>query len=155
MPDVKLLRASIREFLLIHPPGVTIRIVSYGRGTKTYIGKKMMYTLLGHLNIFCIFKVHQTSITMTKVIITANVEDSAKWEAGFRTHLDLFKRMSISKPIQLSTNGNNEVALCAEPDDLEKYLEILNSQATADAMAYDGVKRETVKVFVLDKELKL
>jgi hypothetical protein len=47
------------------------------------------------------------------------------------------------------------VALCAEPDDLDKYLEILNSQATADAMAYDGVKRETVKVYILDKELQL
>jgi hypothetical protein len=92
---------------------------------------------------------------MTKVIITAKVEDSAKWEAGFRTHVDLFKSMSIRTPIQLSTNDNNEVALCAEPDDLDKYLEILNSQATADAMAYDGVKRETVKVYILDKELQL
>jgi len=90
---------------------------------------------------------------MAKVIITAEVEDSAKWETGFRTHVDLFKTMSVSKPILLTANENNEVALCIEPDDLEKYLEVLDSDATAEAMANDGVKRETVKVYILDKEL--
>ena len=90
---------------------------------------------------------------MAKVIITADVEDSAKWEAGFRTHVDLFESMSVSKPIQLTSNENNEVAICVEPDDLDKYLEVLNSEETAQAMAYDGVKSETVKVYILDKEL--
>ena len=92
---------------------------------------------------------------MTKVIITAEVEDSAKWEKGFRTHVDLFRKMTISNSIELTTNDKNEACLCAEPDDLNKYLEILNSPATADAMKFDGVKRETVKVFVLDKEMKI
>ena len=90
---------------------------------------------------------------MAKVIITADVEDSAKWEEGFRSHVDLFRSMTVSKPIQMSTNENNEIALCIEPDDLEKYLEILDSEATTEAMANDGVKRETVRVYVLDKEL--
>jgi hypothetical protein len=92
---------------------------------------------------------------MTKVIITAQVEDSAKWEAGFRSHVDLFRTMSITKPIEFATLPNNEVALCAEPDDLNAYLKILDSPATAEAMTYDGVKRDTVKVFVLDKEVKI
>lgn len=92
---------------------------------------------------------------MTKVIITADVEDAAKWEQGFRSHVELFSTMTISNSIELTTNDKNEVCLCAEPDDLDKYLEILNSPVTAEAMAYDGVKRETVKVFVLDKEMKL
>jgi hypothetical protein len=34
-------------------------------------------------------------------------------------------------------------------------LEVLGSPATADAMAYDGVKRETVKTLVLDKEFRV
>jgi hypothetical protein len=34
-------------------------------------------------------------------------------------------------------------------------MKILDSPATAEAMAFDGVKRETVKVFVLNKELKI
>ncbi|MCG2591042.1 hypothetical protein [Rhodohalobacter sulfatireducens] len=92
---------------------------------------------------------------MAKVIITAEVEDAAKWEKGFRTHGDLFKKMSISKPIHLGTNDENEACICSEPDDLDKYMAILNSPATAEAMAYDGVKRDTVKVFVLDKEMNV
>jgi hypothetical protein len=92
---------------------------------------------------------------MTKVIITADVEDSVKWEAGFRTHTEMFRGMSLSKAIQFSANDKNEVAICLEPDDLGLYLKGLESQETADAMAHDGVKRETVKIFVLDKELVL
>lgn len=92
---------------------------------------------------------------MTKVIITAQVEDSAKWEAGFRSHVDLFRKMSITKPIELTTHNNNEVAICTEPDDLNKYLNMLESPETAAAMAFDGVKRETVKVFILDKALEV
>ena len=92
---------------------------------------------------------------MTKVIITAEVEDAAKWEKGFRTHADLFKKMSISKGIELTTNDDNEVCVCTEPEDLDTYMEIFNSPATAEAMAYDGVKRDTVKVYVLDKEMKV
>jgi hypothetical protein len=34
-------------------------------------------------------------------------------------------------------------------------MKVFTSQATADAMAQDGVKRETVRMFVLDKALKL
>jgi hypothetical protein len=30
----------------------------------------------------------------------------------------------------------------------------VESKATADAMAFDGVKRDTVKMFVLDKSIK-
>jgi hypothetical protein len=51
-----------------------------------------------------------------------------------------------------ATTGDNEVVLYSEPDDLDKYMEVLESTETAEAMAADGVKRDTVKVFVLDKE---
>ena len=92
---------------------------------------------------------------MTKVIITAEVVDSAKWEAGFRSHVDLFHKMSIHSPIAISTNDNNEIAICAEPDDLDTYMSILNSPVTAEAMGHDGVKKDTVKVYVMDKSLEL
>ena len=52
-------------------------------------------------------------------------------------------------------NEGNAVAVCFEPADLNKALEALNSPATVEAMTADGVKRDTVKVFVLDKELKV
>ena len=88
---------------------------------------------------------------MPRVIITAQVEDAAKWEAGFRTHGELLRSMS-STVTYIATTAENEVALYAEPADLDQYFAVLESPDTAEAMAYDGVKRETVKVFVLDKE---
>ena len=90
---------------------------------------------------------------MPRVIITAQVEDSAKWEEGFRTHGELLRSMS-STVTYFTTTGDNEVTLYAEPDDLDKYFAVLESPATVEAMALDGVKRDTVKVMVLDREFR-
>ena len=89
---------------------------------------------------------------MPMVITTAQVEDAAKWEQGFRTHGELFRSMTANKPIHFSVTAENEITICFEPDDLDKYLEVMDSKATEEAMAFDGVKRETVKVVVLDKK---
>ena len=92
---------------------------------------------------------------MPKVVIVAQVEDPVKWEAGFRTHGDLFRSQTVNKPISFATIAGNQVAICAELDNLDTFMKVLDSPATAEAMAFDGVKRETVKVFVLDKEFKV
>ncbi len=92
---------------------------------------------------------------MPKVVVTAQVEDPAKWEEGFRTHGDLFRSQTVTKPINFATIEGNEVAVCVEPDDLKTFMDILDSPATAEAMEFDGVKRDTVKVFVLDKEFQV
>jgi hypothetical protein len=42
-----------------------------------------------------------------------------------------------------------------EPDNLDTFRQAMDSQATVEAMAFDGVKRETVKTFVLDRKMKL
>lgn len=91
---------------------------------------------------------------MTKVIITAKVEDAKKWEEGFRTHGELFKRQTCASPIDISINEENEVALIFEVSDLEIFMKILDSEGPG-AMANDGVIRETVKIFVMDKEFHL
>ena len=88
---------------------------------------------------------------MARIIITAQVEDGAKWEEGFRTHGDLLRSMT-STATYFTISENNEVTLYADVDDVDKYMEVLESPATAEAMSSDGVKRETVKVSVLDKE---
>ena len=92
---------------------------------------------------------------MPKVVVTAQVEDLVKWEKGFRARGDLFRSQTVTQPINLATIEGNQVAVCFEPDDVDTFMKILNSPATAEAMALDGVKRETVKVFVLDKEVKV
>ena len=92
---------------------------------------------------------------MPKVVITAQVEDPAKWEEGFRTHGELFRSMTVTRPVNFSTIEGNEVAVCSEPDDLKTFMDVMDSPATAEAMEFDGVKRDTVRVFVLDKEFKV
>ena len=91
---------------------------------------------------------------MPRITITAQVEDSANWEKGFRTHGKLFNNYT-STAIHFTATDENEVAIHWEVSDLDKFLELMESSETAEAMAFDGVKRETVKVFVLDKEFDL
>jgi hypothetical protein len=83
----------------------------------------------------------------------AQVEDGAKWEASFRTHGDLFKTYGLKGPAEYGVSGNT-IAVCVEPENVQTFLQALQDQATANAMKADGVKRETVNVFVLDKQLK-
>ena len=49
----------------------------------------------------------------------------------------------------------NQVAICFEPDDVDTFFKVADSPATAEAMAHDGVNRETVKFYTLDKELNV
>jgi hypothetical protein len=91
---------------------------------------------------------------MPRFVVTAEVEDLAKWEKGFRTHGDLFRQMAVSK-MEFATTEGNRIAVSGETTNLDAYMKVFNSPATAEAMAFDGIKRETVMMFVLDKELKI
>jgi len=90
---------------------------------------------------------------MPRVLVVAQVEDGAKWEASFRTHGDLFKTYGLKGPAEYGVSGNT-AAVCVEPENVQAFLQALRDQATVDAMKADGVKRETVNVLVLDKQLK-
>jgi len=76
------------------------------------------------------------------------------FEKAFRTHGDLFRQMGIAR-MEFATGPGNRIAVSGETNNLDAYMKIYNSPATAEAMAFDGVKRETVQMFVLDKELKM
>jgi hypothetical protein len=91
---------------------------------------------------------------MPRVLVVAQVEDGEKWEASFRTHGDLFKTYGLKGPAEYGVSGNT-AAVCVEPENVQAFLQTLRNQATADAMKADGVKRETVNVLVLDKQLKI
>ncbi len=91
---------------------------------------------------------------MPRIIITAQVEDSAKWEQGFRTHGGLFTEYTATA-VHFTTTDENEVAILMEVTDANKFLELVESQGTIDAMESDGVKRDSVKISVLDKEVAL
>ena len=91
---------------------------------------------------------------MPKVIITAQVNNGAQWEAGFATHADLFRTYELIGPVEYSVNGN-AIAVCMETNDLAVFQASINSPDTAAAMAADGVIRETVKFYFLDKTLEI
>lgn len=91
---------------------------------------------------------------MSRIVITAQVEDSTNWEKGFRTHGKLFNDYTATA-INFTATDENEVAILWEATDVKKFLEQMDAPETAEAMAVDGVKRDTVKVFVLDKDFNL
>ena len=46
-------------------------------------------------------------------------------------------------------------AIHLDVDDLDHYFKMMDSESTAEAMKMDGVKRETVKTYILDKTMEL
>ncbi len=91
---------------------------------------------------------------MPRVLVTAEVDDLDTFEKNFRTHGALFKQMGVTT-MEFGTSEGNRIAVCGETSSLETYMKVFQSPATAEAMAADGVKRETVKLFVLDKQVKV
>jgi hypothetical protein len=89
---------------------------------------------------------------MAMVILMADVEDPDIWEREYRTHSHLFKAAGLGA-MHYSVNDEGRVVICTDVDDVGAYMEFINSQTTRDAMKNDGVKRETVEVVVLDKQL--
>jgi hypothetical protein len=85
---------------------------------------------------------------MPRLIVTAEVEDPEAWEKGFRTHADLFRSQTCSQ-MEYSINGN-QVAVLASPEDFDAFMALFEAPETAQAMEFDGVKRETVKTYVVD-----
>jgi len=91
---------------------------------------------------------------MAKVLVVGQIEDATKWEAGFKTHGDLFRSHSCHKPVAYAVTGNQAAELFG-PENLETFMRGLDSKATADAMEFDGIDKASAKMFVLDKEMKL
>lgn len=50
---------------------------------------------------------------------------------------------------------DNYVGTCFETSDVEKFMSAIALPETAEAMEGGGLIRDTVKVFVLDKELPI
>jgi len=92
---------------------------------------------------------------MTTVVLTAEVEDTVAWEKAFRTHADLFRKMGVASRYDYGIGEGSSVVVCAEVSDAKAFLTSLESAENVAAMQNDGVKRDTVQVFVVDKNLPL
>ena len=89
---------------------------------------------------------------MARLLVTAEVEDRTAWESSFRTHGDLFRGFGFKSPISIGTNENNEVAVLVSVDDAQAAMATLSTPENVEAMEADGVKRETVRALILDKD---
>lgn len=92
---------------------------------------------------------------MAKIVVVARCKDQGKWEAGFKTHADLIRAYSVAKPVSYGLGEENHVVVCFEPSDLATAMNGMQSPATAAAMEFDGLVMDSVKIFVLDKELNV
>jgi hypothetical protein len=90
---------------------------------------------------------------MPRIVLTATVDDATVWEERYRSHGEVFKQVwpGPMPVIHFTTTEDNEVAMCTDVDDVDAYFKMLGSPEIAEAMAHDGVQRNTVKVYVLDK----
>ncbi len=87
---------------------------------------------------------------MPTVVVTAQVDDVTEWEEKFRTHNELFQKQTINR-VDLGSTDEDCVACAFHLDDLDAFFEVMGAPETAEAMENDGVDRETVKIFVLDR----
>ena len=88
---------------------------------------------------------------MPLVILTADVKDGARWERKYRKHGDMFEAAGLGT-IHYTVSDDDHVVMCTDVDDVDAYMSFIGAESTREAMKGDGVKRKTVKVFVLDKQ---
>lgn len=60
---------------------------------------------------------------------------------------ELFAPLGVTGRLFTDTAKSNRVALVLEVPDLEAFQELLQSEAGADAMRFDGVRPETLVIF--------
>lgn len=92
---------------------------------------------------------------MPRLVAMIQVEDLTKWEEGFLTHGALFRRQTIRGAYHYTMiEDGNRVVLSADVDDVETFFQVLQTPDADDAKDLDGVKRETIQFFVLDKRFE-
>ena len=92
---------------------------------------------------------------MPRVVATIEVEDLSEWEENFRTHGDLFRRQTIKGHYDYAMiEDGNRVVLSADVDDIDTFFKVLGSQDADDAKDFDGVKRESIQFYVLDRRFE-
>ncbi|GKS60295.1 hypothetical protein YTPLAS18_38220 [Nitrospira sp.] len=90
---------------------------------------------------------------MPKIVAMIQVHDLPQWERNFRTHGELFRRQTINGQYDYTMIGDgNRVVLSADVRDVDTFFTVLKSPDADDAIDLDGVKRETIQFFVLDKQ---
>ena len=74
------------------------------------------------------------------------VDDVDHWLHSPKRH-EIFGPLGITGQLFTDTAKSSRVGLILEIPDMEAFQELLQSQAGADAMKFDGVRPETIVIF--------
>ena len=84
---------------------------------------------------------------MPTLIIFHEVDDVEHWVKSPRRE-QFFGPLGMTARTFVDPEGTNRVGLIAEVPDMETFQQSMESEAAAEAMKHDGVRPETIRVFV-------
>ena len=80
---------------------------------------------------------------MTTVLIFHEVDDVGHWLGSPRRE-EVFGPMGVVVRTFVDPEKTNRVGLIVEVPDMAAFRQVMESEAAADAMRFDGVRRDTV-----------
>ena len=84
---------------------------------------------------------------MTSVMVFHDVDDVDHWISSPK-RAEIFGPLGISIKTYVDPDGSNTVGLVLDIPDMEAFKAMLDSEAGAEAMKYDGVHPDTIRMFV-------
>ena len=84
---------------------------------------------------------------MTTLVITHEVDDVAHWRTSTR-RVDYFGPLGITARTFVDPDGSNRVGLIVECPSLEAFQDALQGDGAAEAMKFDGVRPDTIRMLV-------
>ncbi|HPG22026.1 MAG TPA: hypothetical protein PLH75_04470 [Amaricoccus sp.] len=84
---------------------------------------------------------------MPKIVATHEVEDVAHWLASPK-RAEVFDGIATDIRTFVHPTEKNRVAVAFDVADMDKFEAVLKSEAGAEAMKYDGVRPETIVVYI-------
>ena len=84
---------------------------------------------------------------MPKLIVIHEVEDVRHWLDSPKRE-EVFAGVASSIETYVHPEDTNRVALSMDVTDMDSFRKVVESDAGAEAMKYDGVRPETLTVFV-------
>jgi hypothetical protein len=84
---------------------------------------------------------------MPKLIVTHEVDDVAHWLASPKRE-EVFAGVTTNITTFVLPGDSNRVALSMDVADMGSFDELMKSDAAAEAMKYDGVRPDTIVMYV-------
>ena len=84
---------------------------------------------------------------MTTLLVIHEVDDVDHWLKSTKRE-EVLGPMGISARTFVDPDKSSRVALIVETPDVETWQKALESEDAAEAMRYDGVRPDTIQVFV-------